>query len=418
MLPFLHRRWSPEDLIERTIRRVGLADFGDAPFREGLQVFLRACTEEADLSLFGHFGTQWDVARFLSNLLRLRYEELQTPAILDQRIERPIILTGLPRSGTTFLHQLLAADDSNLVPRIWQLVHPYPKIGAQEGGDRRQQQVARQLRIFRILAPEFGRMHPVGADSPQECSEITAHIFASLRFDTTYCIPSYRHWLDAVGHLDAYRFHKRFLQHLQHQAGGARQWVLKCPDHVFALSAIRTVYPDARLVFVHRDPVRVLASAARLTEVLRKPFTRHIDRAALGRQEYSRWSAGAELMIRAADQEEFAEPIFHIRHRDIVSNPLGAVMGLYRHFGLRLAPGAASRIERLVAENPNGGYGANRYSFETYQIDPAEARESFAPYMQRFEVDAEYQGASAERIRMPSAGPAARSISPLKSGSG
>src|SRR4051812_35848646 len=126
MLPFLHRPWTPEDLIERTIRRVGLADFGNTPFREGLQVFLRACTEEADLSLFGHFGTQWDVARFLSNLLRLRYEELQTPAILDQRIERPIILTGLPRSGTTFLHQLLAADDSNLVPRIWQLVHPYP----------------------------------------------------------------------------------------------------------------------------------------------------------------------------------------------------------------------------------------------------------------------------------------------------
>ena len=393
MLPFLRRPLQPDDLIERAMRRTGLADFGDQPFREGLQVLLRACAEEADLSLFGHFGTRWDVGRFLSNLLRLRYEELQTPATLDQPIERPIFITGLPRSGTTFLHQLLAADDSNLVPRIWQLIHPYPEISRRQRHDRRRQRVARQLRIFGMLAPEFRQMHPIGADSPQECSEITAHVFASLRFDTTYSVPSYRRWLDAAGHLDAYRFHRRFLQHLQYQAGAAGRWVLKCPDHVFALGAIRTVYPDARLVFVHRDPLRVLVSAARLTEVLRTPFTRHIDRAELGQQECTRWSAGAELMIRAADQEPFAEPIFHIHHRDLVKDPLGTVRALYGHFGLTLDPGAASRIGRLVTENPNGGYGANRYRFDTYQIDPGAARESFAPYMARFEVNPEPESA-------------------------
>ena len=401
MLRFLRRPLQPEDLIKKTQRRTGLTDFGDTPFREGLQVLMRACAEEAELSLFGYFGTRWDIARFLSNLLRLRYEELRRPAILDQPIERPIFITGLPRSGTTFLHRLLAADDANLVPRIWQLIHPYPPIGPRARPDRRQQRVARQLRIFGMLAPEFRRMHPVDADSPQECSEITAHVFASLRYDTTYSVPSYRDWLDSIGHLDAYRFHRRFLQHLQYQTGGMGRWVLKCPDHVFSLSAIRAVYPDARLVFVHRDPLRVLLSAARLTEVLRRPFTRHIDRIALGHQELERWSAGAELMIRAADQEGFSEPIFHIRHHDLVSDPLGTVRGLYRHFGLVLDPAAASRIAGLVEANPNGGYGANRYSFDAYHIDPGVTRERFAPYMARFDIDHETVTVGASRERTP-----------------
>ena len=172
--------------------------------------------------------------------------------------------------------------------------------------------------MFQILAPQFRQLHPIEASSPQECSEITAHIFASLRFDTTYRIPSYRRWLDGAGHLDAYRFHKRFLQHLQHQHSEAGRWVLKCPDHIFALGALREVYPDANLVFVHRDPVAVLASVARLTEVLRRPFSRRVDRFDVGRGDSDRWLTAAGLMIAAADQERFQRPILHVHYPELV----------------------------------------------------------------------------------------------------
>src|SRR5258708_33377369 len=155
---------------------------------------------------------------------------------------------GLARWGTTFLHGLVAMDQANQIPRVWQLIDTYPALAASRYGDRRQQQVGRQLRVFGMLAPEFPRMHPIGPESPQECSEITAHVFASLRFDSTYSVPSYRRWLDGVAHLDAYRFHKRFLQHLQYQSRSSRGWALKCPDHPFALDAIRAVFPDARLL--------------------------------------------------------------------------------------------------------------------------------------------------------------------------
>src|SRR5258708_26503891 len=125
---------------------------------------------------------------------------------------------GLARWGTTFLHGLVAMDQANQIPRVWQLIDTYPALAASRYGDRRQQQVGRQLRVFGMLAPEFPRMHPIRPDSPQECSEITAHVFASLRFDSTYSVPSYRRGLDNIGHLDAPPFPKPVLHHPPYHA--------------------------------------------------------------------------------------------------------------------------------------------------------------------------------------------------------
>ena len=405
---------SADQLIALARRRTGLTEFGETAFLGPLQKLLRACYEDANLSLVGRVATRWDVVRFLSNLLRLFDEEQRAPEILAQPIARPIFISGLPRSGTTFLHSLLAEDPANLVPRVWQLIHPYPFRNSASGLDRRMRRVARQLRLFGLLAPDFRRMHPIDAGSPQECSEITAHVFASLRFDTTYRIPSYRHWLDETGHLEAYRFHKRFLQHLQHQTADGGRWVLKCPDHVFALDAIRAVYPDARLVFVHRDPLAVLLSVARLTETLRRPFTRGIDKAEIGRQDSDRWLAATELMIAAAQEQRFAEPILHVQYLDLVRDPVGTVAALYSHFGDTLHPDAAARIGRLVDAKPNGGYGAHGSRLEEYGLDAALERERYARYMAHFGIQPEPQRRSTQSARSSPILAAPRSAKPVK----
>ena len=319
----------------------------------------------------------------------MQQAEVEMPAIAAQPIVAPVFITGLPRSGTTFLHSLLMQDRASMVPRVWQTIYPYPDRGARtDGPDRRIAMVNRQLRAFARLAPEFRSLHPLTAESPQECSEITAHMFASLRFDSTYHVPSYREWLDRTGHLEAYRFHRRFLQHLQpqHQGMEGRRWVLKCPDHVFALDAIRAVYPDARFVFVHRDPLAVLASVAKLTEVLRRPFTRRVDAVQIGRQEGIRWLAGAGRMIEAGSRWPFAMPVCHIQYVDLVRDPLGTVEGLYRHFGLELSPEAADCIRREVQDKPNGGYGMHQYRFEDHGLDPVEQRRLFAHYVEHFRI--------------------------------
>jgi hypothetical protein len=381
-LGLLRRPLQVDALLALARRRSGLGDFGDTEFIDPLRRLLAACTDEASLSLIGRMATRWDVVRFLTNLLRFQDAEVRNPRILREPIDRPIFITGLPRSGTTFLHRLLLEDPDNRAPRVWQTIYPYPP---KRGRDTRPAHVARQLRAFERLAPEFRALHPLDATSPQECSEITAHVFRSLRFDTTYRIPTYRHWLDRAGHVPAYRFHRRFLQHLQHQAQGGR-WLVKCPDHLFALDAIRGVYPDARLVFVHRDPVKVLLSVAKLTEVVRRPFTRRLDRREIGRQESARWLEGTQQMVAVGDDAGLPEPVHHVHHSSLVADPVGTVAALYRHFDLSLAPGVTAAVEQYARERPNGGYGPRDYRFEDHGLDASAEQKKFRGYMLRFGI--------------------------------
>jgi hypothetical protein len=389
-LGLFRRPVPPEKLVDLARRRSGLNDFGEWSFEEPLAVLLRSYYEEADLSTFGRIAVRWDMLRFLSNLLRLREEEKKDPAVLDERIDRPIFVLGLPRSGTTFLHNLLADDPGNLTPRCWQTVFPYP-IGAQKNGsrDRRAELTARQYSRFLMLAPELPSLHPLDAHAAQECIEITGHVFRSLRFDTTHYIPSFQQWLEDAGHLEAYRFHKRFLQHLQHQNGGG-QWILKSPDHIFALEALCEVYPDARFVFVHRDPMKVLPSVARLTEILRQPFTRKIDRLQIGRQVSNRWELGSKLLIEAADWlKSSPERIVHVRYKDLVRDPFAIVTDLYRHFGMTMSLPGEQALKRSIAERPDGGYGRNSYRFEDYGLNPAAERKHHSAYMAHFRMQPE-----------------------------
>ncbi len=400
-LGILDRPLDADRLIARARRRTGLTDFGDADFQEPLSLFLESCSRESDLTLFGRLATEWDVVRFLSNLLRMQAAEKADPSIAERPVERPIFITGLPRSGTTFLHRLLLTDPANRGPLVWETIFPFPD--PRGGPDRRVDTVARQLRAFEKIAPEFTGLHPLEATSPQECSEITAHVFRSLRFDTNYLIPAYRAWLDADVELNrpAYRFHKRFLRHLAPQPPADGRWVLKNPEHLFALPALRAVYPDARIIFVHRDPVKVLLSVAKLTEVLRRPFIRTVDPLRIGRDESARWLDGTRRMIEVGDDAGLPDPVCHVHHLDLVTDPKATLASVYRHFRMDMPDGVFDAVDRYVADRPRGGYGHPEYRFEDHGLDEAEEREKFRPYMIRFGISPETTPAARPRRHKP-----------------
>jgi Sulfotransferase family len=369
-------------LMASALKRAGRHDFSDRSFIEPLRRLLAAYVDEADLGLFGRYAARFDVLRCLANLLALEQAEEENPDIRRRPIRRPIFITGLPRSGSTFLHTLLAQDPANAVPRCWQLMYPYPAPTRFTHADRRKARVGRQLLLFRLLSPGLEGLHPLKADAPQECTEITAQIFQSLRFDTTHHVPGYRNWLDGHGHEDAYRFHRRLLQHLD-DANASRRWILKCPDHVFALDAIQSVYPDAEIVFLHRDPGSVIASVAKLTELLRHPFTRHINRAAIGRQVTERWVEGAGRMVQASRRPR-ARPILHLDHRGVVARPMETIAALYGHCGLTLSEEAECRMRAYLAHAPRGGYREHRYSLAEFSLDSRVLREAFEGYRRTF----------------------------------
>jgi hypothetical protein len=351
-----------------------------------LGLLVRAFTEEAALSAFGWLAARWDIEKRLANLRRLREEEMRFPEIMEEPIAAPIIITGSPRSGTTFLQTLLAEDPENQVLRCWQAIDPYPHPRRSGSRDPRPPRVDQQLRFFNLLAPDLHKVHPLNGWSPQECTEVTAHIFQSLRFDSTYHVPSYRKWLDRHGHLPAYRFHKRFLQHLQRQ-NGRQRWILKSPDHVFALGALRSTYPDARIVFMHRDPIKVLPSNAQLIEILRAPFTKKIDRFQIGRQIMTDLAIGAANMIETSRLGRFpSSQVFHLHYLDLVSRPLDAIQRLYRHCGFSIKESAREQMSRKIAARPNGGYAKNMYGLDRHGIDPDEVEQRFHDYMGYFDI--------------------------------
>jgi hypothetical protein len=356
--------------------------------REGLRHLIAALEADSDLSFFGRVSLRWDMIRLLRNAQLIEDAHRTHPALGQAPVAAPIFILGLPRSGTTFLHGLMAEDPENLVPRNWQTIYPAPRPpGFDPATHKSARDVDRQLNVFRGLAPGFSDLHPITADSPQECSEITAHVFQSLRFDTTYRVPEYFAWLELHGHLPAFEFHRKFLQYLQD--GVASRWVLKCPDHTFSLDAILQTYPDARFVVVHRDPIAVLGSVAHLTEVLRKPFLKNTDPGEIGAQVANRWIEGANLLLHFDQRTDVApERKIHLHYHALTSAPLAAIERIYAHFGLDLSPAALAAMSKQIAARPRGGYANHKpYSLERFKVSAQALQAPFAPYVTRYGGD-------------------------------
>jgi hypothetical protein len=369
------------ELLVSAQKQMGLLDFGEDGFEDPFEVLLKSLEEEADLCPFGRLAVRWDTLRFLMNLLELQEVERITPGILAEPIERPIFITGMPRSGTTFLHEVLAEDEANAVVRCWETIYPGPS----DNSERKRKAVARHLAGFARIAPRLCTVHHITADSPQECTEITAHVFVSYRFDTTYHVPSYRKWVDRIGLISAYRFHKRFLQHLQYR-NGRRRWILKCPDHVFALPAIRAVYPDAFFVFLHRNPVSVMPSVARLTEILRRPFTRSVDCRGIGQQVFERWIEGAAIMT--AEREACpggSDAAWHLGFDALVRDPQRCVDELYDRCGRILGVSRRARVSARIASTASRPE-PDKARLEDYGLDAQLIRERYRDYIRRFEL--------------------------------
>lgn len=381
------RPLQPEKLMHIAQRRTGLTDFGELSFHEPLRILLTDYDSSAELSLFGRISARWDTLRYLTNLLLLREAEQRAPCICAERITQPIFISGLPRSGTSFMHYLLGLDASHHVPRCWEAIYPRPERGRRRRLHRSRVRAAeRRLNAFARLVPELLGLHPISADSPQECTEIMGHVFRSLRFDMTHHVPNYRRWLQGSRHQPAYEFLRRFLQHLQHHRGPGR-WVLKSPDHVFALDTIRSIFPDAGFIFMHRDPLRVLPSVARLTEVLRGPFSRRVDRLAIGRQVRDCWIRGAAILCEQSNRPSPSGlPVLHVRFQEFVRDPLASVVQVYQHFGMPLDAAHLARLRAAVLSERRKSQSPPAYRLRDYGLEPRHERALFTEYMEHFGI--------------------------------
>ncbi len=387
---FAWMRLDEKALLEKACAATGLEDFGDDSFLEALRILLRAYENEAGLSFIGRIGVHSDTVRLLSNRLRLLADRRRNPAIADEIIQRPLFITGLPRSGTTFLHALLAQDPAHRAPLVWEVMYPSPPPEwASYDSDSRITTTARQLKWLDLLMPEFKTVHLIGAKLPQECIAITSHDFRSYTFESMYAVPSYRAWHDRQDKRSEYEFHRHFLQHLQWRCPSQR-WVLKAPSHLLALEALLKVYPDAGIILTHRDPLRVLASCASFTEVLRRMFSERVDKASLAQEVRQRWEQGAGLAVKYRQVSgDLQRQLFDVHYSELVRDPMSMVRRIYEHFDLELTTAAEVSMQRFLAANPKNKEGVHRYSLEEFGLNPEAEKRRFQFYLEFFGIEPE-----------------------------
>jgi hypothetical protein len=377
-----------EGLLEEASQQAGLDDFGDPSFREGLELLVSSYEQEARLSALGRGAVRGRLTQFLVNRLKLHDWLFRQPEILEEAIERPIFILGLPRTGTTLLHDLLALDPLSRAPLHWEAEEPCPPPQLFHSvTDPRIQTAHAKLRALDAMAPEMKVIHPMAAGAPTECMTLLIHEFKSLEFECQAWVPTYGAWFTHCDKASAYRTHRKLLQLLQWRSPN-ETWVLKAPTHLFGLDALLAEYPDAQVIFTHRDPLKVVASQASLIAVASGLLSDEVD----PHRSASWWSAktatGLEKATKLRDRMG-PEAFFDLQYHELVRDPVGAVRRAYAHFGREVTPVHERRMRAWMRDNPSDEHGRHRYTLEQFGLDAEQERRRFSAYRERFGVPAE-----------------------------
>ncbi len=387
--------WKPvcldeETLLERACKQTGLSDFGDPAFHEGLRRLLDSYENEAALTVFGRITAQRDTLRLLENRLRLQDCWTKHPEILTGRIEQPIFILGMPRTGTSILHELLALDPACRVPMTWEVMSPWPppETGSYQT-DPRISEVDQLLAGVDKVLPGFKRMHPMGASLPQECAAITALDFMTMIAHTSHRVPSYQAWLEQADQTPAYQGHKRQLQYFQWKCPGAH-WVLKTPAHLWSLDTLLDTYPDARIVQCHRDPLKVIASLTSLITTLRGMASDQVDPLEIGADWTKRLAEGLQAATDVRERRGLSEDrVLDVQFRDFMQDEIGMVRRIYEHFGLEFTLTFEARLSEFLASHAADQHGAHKYTLADAGLEVDAERRRYAAYQERYGVESE-----------------------------
>lgn len=333
-------------------RRTGLRFFGDPSIEPALSVLTDSLEREADLHPVGRFLMRMHLLGLLETRLRLaEYWRTQPSAMFSKPVQRPIFITGMPRSGSTFLHELLAEDPDNRAARVWEVMFPVPEQSRRrKAPDPRIKRAAACLWWFRRFAPEADAVFPMRAWTPHECVAIHSYSFLSEEFVSTCRIPTYETFLRNTNLRPAYSWQRRFLQHLQWGCPEKR-WVLKSPDHAYGLDMLFSVFPDAVVIQTHRNPMDVLKSSCHLTEVLHKLYSHPGDPEKLAAREGNVLAQALNRFVNFRDAHpELSSRFMDITYGEITSDPMAVIRRIYDRFDIPLSNTAAERMQNLASK--------------------------------------------------------------------
>lgn len=368
------------------VEQAGLDDFGDIPFAEPLDVLVESLEREAGLTDERQQAAEATLVGLLVKRLRLVDDRRRHPGIADEKITAPLFILGLPRTGSTHLHALMGQAEGIRTPLFWEMSLPSPPPERETfSTDPRIGQIQA---VVDQMPAEMLKRHPIAATRPEQCNMLNDWSFIHQALLAYYAIPTYRDWLLDADYSPAFEAHRRTLQHLQWRNPG--QWVLKYPKHLIALDVLLETYPDARLVWTHRDPAVVLPSAVSFTGYIRATNTPAFDPVRFGRE----WAVLEELVLRRGlsvrDRlPDAADRIYDLHYGDLMRDPVGTLESIFGHFGMPFTDESRRGVQRWVDEHPKTAHGVHTYRAEDFGLDRDRLRARFGFYVERFGVEAE-----------------------------
>lgn len=380
-------RLDVDDILAESRRQTGLSDWGDERFLTNFRKAVECVQGQTALTPLARVVLRQSFVRAVCNRLWAREWLSRHPLVADRKVERPIFVLGFPRTGTTVLQNLLAAHPDRRGLAFWELTVPVPVSEDREEDRRRRRSAADWMLFFAYrAAPEMAEVHYIDTDTLEECWPLFGNAFAVMNWELQSGLETYGDWLQQ--HADmvhAYREYREYLR-IALDRTPADQLVLKCPEHLWFLDALLEVFPDACVIWTHRDPHDTLASYCSLMSLQWRTLYGHIDRRALGAFMERRLLVGIERAMavreRRGDDRFFDAPFV-----ETIRDPIGVVERASAHFGLPVGDAHRAAMERWLKEERADQRGKHRYDATDYGLDRDRVAARYARYIERFGLE-------------------------------
>ena len=378
-----------EELINTARRTTGLKDFGPEDWQQPFAVLVDAINGEAQLNAVGQIMTRTELLRALQNRLRIEEAIRRDPGILSQPVVEPVFICGLARSGTSITQELMAQDPRFHVPQCWEVFNSWPAPEADSYlDDPRIAAADAEHLFFEEVVPAYRAMHENGGALPVECIYITAQAFMSIYYAGCLNIPSYNQYLATTDNTPAFEYHKRVLQVLQSRMPGKR-WLLKSPNHIDNMDALFSVYPDARIIHTHRDPVKTVPSTLSIMATTTWMRSEKVN------LQWAKFlhKALAQSLNRVIERRE-AGDLPHAQFVDLqfsrlMDAPADALRDVYTFLQLPFDQQDADRIETYLGNKPQAKHGKHHYSMEEFSLDGEKVSAAFDTYRTHYQIPCE-----------------------------
>jgi hypothetical protein len=384
-----------DKILEEAKAELSLEDFGPMDFLERLELLCDEWDNDPGLNNLGKTSLRAKLLLFARSRLLIHDLLKRHPEIHDISIRAPIIVAGLPRSGTTHLLNLMAADSRLRALPLWESYEPVPIPGEaplEDGTDPRYQRCADAWDMMQQTVPKLAAMHPMDPDHIHEELELMGPDFASYNFEWLCQCPRWRDHYYASDQTPHYQYMKTVLKILTWQDGddgSNTRWVLKCPQHLEQLPVLHKVFPDATIAVTHRDPVSVIQSAATMIAYGQRMSRDDIDLATI----IDYWSDRVLHLLHACARDRGKLPegqSIDVPFHEFMADDIGMVRQIYAKAGLPMTPEAQAELQQFVDEHPRGKHGRVIYNLkEDFGVDPEQLRQRFDFYFQQFPVQAE-----------------------------